>query len=83
MMEFKRCERCGSFFMSSDSVCHHCLTKDRFEMSQFKNFIEENNISDINTINDLSVQTGIATKNLNRFLGTEDFNDIASQLNLK
>ena len=82
-MEFKRCERCGSFFMSNESVCHHCLTKEKFEISQFKNFIEENNISEINTINDLSIQTGIAAKNLNRFLGSEDFSDVASQFQLK
>lgn len=82
-MEFKRCERCGNFFVSSDSVCHNCLAKEKFEMTQFKNFIEENNISDINTVNDLSIQTGISARNINRFLGYEDFSDIAGQLNLK
>ena len=82
-MEFKKCERCGCFFASNDNVCYNCLTKDRFEMSKFKNFIEENNINQINSLSDLSVQTGISQKNLNRFLGYEDFNGISEQFNLK
>ena len=82
-MEFKKCERCGCFFASNDNVCYNCLTKDRFEMSKFKNFIEENNINQIKSLSDLSVQTGISQKNLNRFLGYEDFNSISEQFNLK
>ena len=82
-MEFKKCERCGCFFASNDNVCYNCLTKDRFEMSKFKNFIEENNISQINSLSDLSIQTGISQKNLNRFLGYEDFDNISEQFNLK
>ena len=82
-MEFKKCERCGCFFASNDNVCYNCLTKDRFEMSKFKNFIEENNINQINSLSDLSIQTGISQKNLNRFLGYEDFNSLSDQFNLK
>lgn len=82
-MEFKKCDRCGCFFVSNDNVCFNCLTKDRFEMSKFKNFIEENNFNTINTLNDLSIQTGISQKNLNRFLEYEDFNEIAGHINLK
>ena len=82
-MEFKKCERCCCFFASNDNVCYNCLTKDRFEMSKFKNFIEENNINQINSLSDLSIQTGISQKNLNRFLGYEDFNSISEQFNLK
>ena len=82
-MEFKRCERCGCFFSSDGNVCYNCGAKERFEMSKFKTFIEENNLSDINSLNDLSVGTGISPKTLNRFLGYEDFSDIAGQINLK
>ena len=81
-MDFKKCERCGCFFASNDNVCFNCLTKDRFEMSKFKTFIEENDIHQINSLNDISYQTGISQKNLNRFLGYEDFNNIAKQINL-
>ena len=82
-MEFKKCERCGCFFASNDSVCHNCLTKERFEMSKLKNYIEENNVDSINSIHDLSIQTGISGKTLNRFLENENFADIAEQINLK
>ena len=82
-MEFRKCDRCGCFFTSNENVCYNCLTKDKFEMSKFKTFIEENNISNINSLSDLSIQTGISARNLNRFLEQEDFNDIANQFNLK
>ena len=65
-MDFKKCERCGCFFASNDNVCFNCLTKDRFEMSKFKTFIEENDVHQINSLNDISYQTGISQKNLNR-----------------
>ena len=82
-MEFKKCDRCGCFFASKDNVCHNCITKERFEMSKFKSYIEENNICDINSLNELSVETGISGKTLNRFLAQDDFSGIASQINLK
>ena len=82
-MEFKKCERCGCFYASNDNVCYNCLTKDKYEMSKFKNYINENNLSEINSLNEISSQTGISNKNLNRFLGYEDFNNIANQINLK
>ncbi len=82
-MEFKKCERCGCFYTSNDSVCYNCLPKDKFEMSKFKSFINENNISEINSLNEISYLTGISGKNLNRFLESKDFNDIANQINLK
>ena len=82
-MEFKKCDRCGCFFASNDNVCHNCLTKERFEMSKFKTYIEENNISDINSLNELSIGTGISGKTLNRFLSQDDFSSLVSQINLK
>lgn len=82
-MEFRKCDRCGCFFASNDNVCHNCLTKERFEMSKFKTYIEENNISNINSLNNLSIETGISEKTLNRFLTNDDFSDIISQINLK
>ena len=52
-------------------------------MSKFKTYIEENNISDINSLNELSIGTGLSGKTLNRFLSQDDLSDIASQINLK
>ena len=82
-MEFRKCDRCGCFFASNDNVCHNCLIKERFEMSKFKTYIEENNISDINSLNELSIGTGLSGKTLNRFLAQDDFSSLASQINLK
>ena len=82
-MEFKKCDRCGSFFTSNDNVCYNCLTKERFEMSKFKTYIEENNISDINSLNELSIESGISEKTINRFLSQDNFSDVLNQINLK
>lgn len=82
-MEFKKCERCGCFYTSNDNVCYNCLTKEKSEINKFKNYIEENNINQINSLNDIAIQTGISGKNINRFLNYEDFSDVSKQLNLK
>ena len=82
-MEFKKCERCGCFFSSNDNVCYNCLTKERFEMSKFKTYIEENNISNINSLNELSIGSGISEKTLNRFLTQESFPNISDIINSK
>lgn len=81
-MEFKRCERCGSFFSSNDNVCYNCRSKEKADFLKFKTYIEENNIDNINSLNDLSTGTGLSGKTLNRFLNNEDFLDIANQINL-
>ena len=70
-MEFKKCERCGCFFLSESVVCENCSPKDSFEMSKLKNYFESENYS--NSINSISVDTGISVKNLNRYL--ENFSE--------
>ena len=44
--------------------------KDNFELSQFKNFVEENGI-EIDSLSQIATETGISEKNLNRFLDYE------------
>ena len=82
-MEFKKCERCGAFFASNDNVCYNCSTKEKADFLKFKTYIEENNIDNINSLNDLSTGAGISSKTINRFLDNENFLDIANQINLK
>ena len=77
-MNFKKCNRCGCFFMADSSVCPNCEPKDQCEMSQLKNFFEENT-SQIN-IDNLSSSTGISVKNLNRFLSQGQLEEYASQI---
>ena len=67
-MEFKKCNRCGNFYVSEGNVCPKCTPKDNLELSTFKNYIEENGY---NSIDNISTATGISEKNLNRFLGYE------------
>lgn len=82
-MEFKRCERCGAFFTSSDNVCYNCSTKEKADFLKFKTYIEENNIDNINSLSELSTGTGLSGKTLNRFLDNNDFLDISNQINLR
>jgi len=65
-MELNKCSRCGAFHTGSGDVCPKCTSKDTLELSTFKSYIEENGFSSIDTI---ATQTGIAQKNVNRFMG--------------
>ena len=65
-MELNKCSRCGAFHVSESDVCPKCAGKDTLELSTFKTYIEENGFSSIDTI---ATETGIAQKNVNRFMG--------------
>lgn len=65
-MEFKKCVRCGSFFVTEGEVCQNCMPKDKFEMGQVRDYLE-NNLGN-NTAHNISMNTGISTKNINRYL---------------
>lgn len=66
-MEFRKCNRCGNFYVSGGDVCPKCTAKDNLEFSTFKNYIDENGFE--NNLGTISSETGISEKNLNRFLG--------------
>ena len=74
-MEFKRCQRCGSFYASNNDICYNCQIKDSYEISKLKNYFEEN--QNIESIEELSSYTGISVKNLNRFMNNGEFNNIS------
>ena len=79
-MEFNKCNRCGAFYMSEGTVCPKCSPKDALELSNLKNYIEENGFSSIDAV---SAGTGISAKNLNRFLnvdGIVDLGDIGDNI---
>lgn len=65
-MELNKCSRCGAFHTTEYDVCPKCLEKDNLELSTFKSYIEKNGFSSIDTI---ATKTGIAQKNVNRFIG--------------
>ena len=70
-MEFKKCERCGCFFVSDNAICCNCEPKDTLEILTLKNYLEVNN--EENTVENLSINTGISEKNLNRYLNMDGF----------
>ena len=65
-MEFKKCVRCGCFFMSDNNVCCNCESKDKFDISKLNTILEDNN--EYNSIEDLSVASGVNINNLNRYI---------------
>ena len=77
-MEFNRCSRCGSFYVSAGNVCPKCSAKDGVEFSNFVNYVQENGLND--SLDTISGQIGVSVKNLNRFLDYEDFKQYKSQL---
>ena len=78
-MEFNRYSRCGNFYVSDGNVCPKCSTKDVFEFSTFKSYIKENGFEE-NSIDAISSKTGISVKNLNRFLGYEEFKSYQTEI---
>lgn len=81
-MEFKKCDRCGCFFTSTGNTCVNCSPKDKLEINKLKNFLDGvDSISGTN-IDSLSYLTGITKKNLNRYLGTDEFSGTAKELGI-
>lgn len=70
-MEFKRCERCGCFFTSSDNICSNCLCKDNVDILKLKDYFNDN--ENIPSFESLSLSTGISEKNLIRYLQNNEF----------
>ncbi len=80
-MELNRCSRCGAFYANGENVCPKCAGKENLELSTFKSYIEQNGFSSINTI---ATETGIAQKNVSRFLNYQgiDITEPAKNENL-
>ena len=65
-MEFKKCMRCGCFFMSNDDVCCNCKVRDKIDIAKLNSVLDENN--NFNSIQNLSIASGVNINNLNRFI---------------
>ena len=78
-MQFNKCCRCGCFFVSSGDVCPNCASKDNFEMQKLKNFLED--YDENCSLENISYNTGISVKNLNRFLEKDSFSDFSNKVN--
>ena len=82
-MEFKKCPRCGSFFHSDMEACQKCQSNENLDIEKLKNYFEENSNSKEYTIQDISVQTGISSLNLNRYLISDEFSRYIKNGNLE
>lgn len=80
-MQFNKCGRCGCFFTSSDSLCPNCISKDEIDKRALKTFLSNNDLP--RNAEDLAYKSGISLKNINRFLSTEEFEDLQKSFNEK
>ncbi len=69
-MDFKRCARCGCFFVTDGEVCNLCAPKDRLDILKVQNYFEENTDDSVDTI---AINTGVSAKNVSRYLSTHNF----------
>ena len=72
-MEFKKCVRCGSFFVTEGDVCQNCMPKDKLDRFKFQDYIENN--VDVSA-NDISINTRISMRNVNRYLSQNNEQNI-------
>ncbi|MGN1326784.1 MAG: hypothetical protein ACI4VQ_01695 [Clostridia bacterium] len=79
-MNLNKCERCGCFFVSANSVCPQCISKDENDINQLKTFLTESDNS-VN-IQSLACGTGISLKNVNRFLQNKELYTTFTSLGL-
>ncbi len=73
-MEFKKCMRCGCFFSTNNDVCCNCESKDRLDIAKLNTVIDEE--IPINSIQDLSIVSGVTINNLNRFIKNKENNGL-------
>ena len=76
-MEFKKCARCGAFFISDDNVCCNCVPKDKLDCLKLQNYLEGN--SNISSVEEIALNTGISSRNITRYL--EGKNPLTNSVN--
>ena len=79
-MNLNKCERCGCFFASKNSVCPNCESKDENDINQLKNFLNDSDSSV--TVESLAFSTGVSLKNVNRLLKDTDLYTTLTNLGL-
>lgn len=77
-MKFNKCSRCGCFFASSDDVCPSCVSKDNIDINTLKNYLDNNDVPI--SLDNLSAQSGVNLKNINRYMENKEFADYKKML---
>lgn len=75
-MEIKRCARCGQFFETINDVCNGCIAKDNKDIGKLKNYFSYGYVAGKVSLGDISNNTGITMKNLNRLILNEEFEGV-------
>ena len=75
-MEIKRCVRCGQFFETINDVCNNCIAKDNKDIGKLKNYFSFDYVAGEVSLGDISSNTGITMKNLNRLITNEEFEGV-------
>ena len=76
MVEAKKCQRCGCMYISENEVCEKCQKKDGADLYRLKGFFATQELGGEISQGEIAIATGISTKNLSRFLGSEEFKGI-------
>ena len=75
MIEARKCARCGAMYISDTEVCGKCEQKDGADLNKLKGFLEIE-LGTVWSETDIAQATGIAPKNLSRFLNNDEFKGI-------
>lgn len=71
-MNFNKCARCGCFYIADGAVCPSCTPKDKCDISKLNTFLTDNT-DQVLTVTELSSATGIAKKNISRYVTQKGF----------
>ncbi len=72
-MEFNKCPQCGSFYANAGKMCPNCTTKDNTKLQKLENYLQ--NYATPETVEELSLNTGIPANDLNRYLSELNIGD--------
>ena len=75
-MEVKKCARCGQFFETVNEVCNNCISKDNKDIGKLKNYFSYGYVAGKVSLGDISSNTGITMRNLNRLIVNEEFEGV-------
>ena len=75
MVGAKKCVRCGCMYIAENEVCEKCQAKDGADLHRLKGIIQNPGYEGM-TQGELAIVARITNKNLERFLGYEEFQGV-------
>lgn len=65
-MEIKKCNNCGAFITSNETVCTSCANKANFDNTLLKTYFNEN--ASFDSISAVSATTGVSPKSIQKYI---------------